>query len=86
MENNWYKVPLRALEEVFHLEIQVNDSSKIVEIWLSNAEKCSTAAQDSLKPIYAAYKSKKYKVAVFQSGSGDLLGNTRDLLLHNRRA
>ena len=75
-----------ALEEVFHLEIQVNDSSKIVEIWLSNAEKDNTAVQDSLKPIYAVYKAKKYKVAVFQSGGGDLLGNTRDLLLHNRRA
>ena len=67
------------------MEIQVNDSNKIVEIWLSNVEKDSTAVQNSLKPVYAAYKAKKYKVAVFQSGSGNLLGNARNLLLHNRR-
>ena len=85
-ENNWYKVPLRALEEVFCLEIIVKDSSKIVEIWLSNSEKDNMAVHNSLKPVYAVYKAKKYKVAVFQSGNGDLLGNTKDLLLHNRRA
>ena len=68
------------------MEIIVNDSSKIVEIWLSSAEKDSTAVHNSLKPVYAAYKAKKYKVAVFQSGSGNLFGNTKDLLLHNRRA
>ena len=66
------------------MEIQVNDSDKIVEIWLSNAEKEDVALRDSLKPIYSAYKIKKYKVAVFESGEADLFDGTRDLLLHNR--
>ena len=66
------------------MEIQVNDSDKIVEIWLSNAEKEDVALRDSLKPIYSAYKIKKYKVAVFESGEADLFDETKELLLHNR--
>lgn len=66
------------------MEINIRDCDKIVEIWLTNAEKCDTLLKESLKPIYAAYKSKKYTVAVFESGEGDLFESTRDLLLHNR--
>ena len=41
--------------------------------------------REGLKEIYAKYKTKKYMVAVFESGKGDLYENTRDLLLFNRR-
>jgi len=67
-----------------HVEIRVMDSDKIVEIWLTNSEKNNLAIHSSLKPLYAAYRAKKYKVAVFQSGDGNLLENTSGLLLHNR--
>ena len=67
-----------------HVEIRIKDSDKIVEIWLTNSEKSNLAIHSSLKLIYAAYRTKKYKIAVFQSGEGNLFENTDGLLLHNR--
>ena len=57
------------------MEMNVRDDQKLVEIWLTNAEKIDPAK----------YKTKKYMVAVFESGKGDLYENMRDLLLFNRR-
>ncbi len=67
------------------MEMNIHNDTQIVEIWLTNAEKSDPALQDELKGIYAEYKAKKYMVAVFQSGQGNLYENTRDLLLFNRR-
>ena len=64
--------------------MNVNDSGKIVEIWLTNQEKTDTALQNNLKQLYKKYKDKKYLVAVFESGERDLFEGTRDLLLHNQ--
>ena len=66
------------------MEICVKDSLKIAEIWLTNAEQCDVALRDSLQSLFDEYKQKKYKVAVFESGHGDLVYNTAGLLLHNR--
>ena len=59
------------------MEMNIHDDTQIVEIWLTNAEKTDPVLQDELKGIYAEYKAKKYMVAVFQSGQGDLYENTR---------
>ena len=67
------------------MEMNVRDDKKIVEIWLTNAEKNDPVLRESLKDVYAKYKAKKYLVAVFESGSGDLYQYTRDLLIYNRR-
>lgn len=67
------------------MEMNVRDNQKLVEIWLTNAEKIDPVLREGLKEIYAKYKTKKYMVAVFESGKGDLYENTRDLLLFNRR-
>ncbi len=67
------------------MEMNVRDDKKIVEIWMTNAEKIDPVLREGLKEIYAKYKAKKYMVAVFESGRGDLYENTRDLLLFNRR-
>jgi len=67
------------------LEMIVRDDRKLVEIWLTNAEKNDPNVREGLKDIYDKYKNTKYTVAVFQSGKGDLYENTRDLLLYNRR-
>lgn len=67
------------------MEMDVRDDKKIVEIWLTNAEKNDPVLRESLKDVYAKYKAKKYLVAVFESGSGDLYQYTRDLLIYNRR-
>ena len=67
------------------MEMNVRDDKKIVEIWLTNAEKNDPVLRESLKDVYAKYKVKKYLVAVFESGSADLYQCTRDLLIYNRR-
>lgn len=67
------------------MEMNVKGDQKLVEIWLTNAEKMDPVLREGLKEIYAKYKTKKYMVAVFESGKGDLYENTRDLLLFNRR-
>lgn len=67
------------------MEMDVRDDKKIVEIWLTNAEKNAPGLREQLKDVYAEYKAKKYMVAVFESGSADLYQSTRDLLLYNRR-
>lgn len=67
------------------MEMSVRDDRKTVEIWLTNAEKMNPVLREGMKEIYAKYKAKKYTVAVFESGKGDLYENTRDLLLFNRR-
>lgn len=67
------------------MEMNVRDNKKIVEIWLNNAEKADPVLREGLKEIYTKYKAKKYMVAVFESGKGDLYENTLALLLYNRR-
>ncbi len=67
------------------MELKVHDHTKIVEVWMTNAEKNDPAVQARLKELFAKYKEKKYTVAVFHSGSGDLYQSTRDLLAYNKR-
>ena len=63
----------------------VNYEKKIVSVWISNDEKNNASLREDMKPLYAEWKAKKYTVAVFQSGSGDLYDNTLALLSHNRK-
>lgn len=67
------------------LQMTINENSKIVDLWLTRAEKADAAVQEALKPIYQKYKEQKYLVAVFLSGEEELYPQTRDLLLYNRR-
>ena len=67
------------------MEIHVRDDKHFVEVWLSNAEKKDTSLRDSLKRLYAEYKKKKYLVAVFESGEGDLYQSTLELLSYNKK-
>lgn len=66
------------------MQIIVRDERKLVEVWLTNAEKDDPRVDATLKPLYAEYKQKKYLVAVFQSGQRDLYERTRDSLLYNK--
>ena len=67
------------------MEIRVRDDRHLVEVWLSNAEKKDTSLREGLKRLYAEYKKKKYLVAVFESGEGDLYSSTLELLAYNKR-
>ena len=67
------------------MKLKVHENTKIVEVWMTNAEKNDPAVQARLKELYAKYKEKKYTVAVFQSGGSDLYQSTHDLLAYNKR-
>ena len=67
------------------MELTVKDEQKLVEIWLTNAEKADPVLRAGLQGIYDTYQKKKYLVAVFEAGSCDLYEQTRDLLLYNRQ-
>ena len=67
------------------MEIHACDENKLIDIWLTNAEKDSSRLIDSLKPLYQTYRNLNYTVAVFKSGSQDLYRQTSDLLCHNRK-
>ena len=67
------------------MELTVKDERKLVEIWLTNAEKSDPVLRAGLQNIYDKFKKKKYVVAVFESGNGDIYEQTRDLLLYNRQ-
>ena len=66
------------------MEINVNENKKIVEVWLSNEEKNNRMTKEKLKELYMKYKNTKYIVAVYESGSADLLSGTKSLLSQNR--
>lgn len=67
------------------MEIIVMDDEKLITIWLTRTEQEDAELRERLKPICTKYKSKKYMVAQFHSGTEDLYECTRDLLLYNRR-
>jgi len=67
------------------VEININEQSKIVEIWLTNAEKQNAALRERLRPLYRQCKAQGYLTAVFESGERDLTAATSDLLCHNRK-
>lgn len=67
------------------MEINVREECKIVEVWLTNAEKRNVELREQLKPLYKKYKAKNYLVAVFESGERDLGAATSDLLCYNRK-
>ncbi|WP_143149428.1 hypothetical protein [Butyricicoccus pullicaecorum] len=67
------------------LQMQVNEKTKTIELWLTRAEKNDPTFRASLKPLYQQYTAQKYLVAVFLSGDGDLYQQTRDLLIYNRK-
>lgn len=65
------------------MELNIHEKEKYVSIWLTRAESADVELRESLKPLYAEYKQKNYRVVVFESGSADLAMVTKDLLAHN---
>lgn len=66
------------------MEINVDEENRLVNIWLTKAEKEDSNTLELLKPFYEEYHMQKYNVGVFLSGKGNLFENSRDFLLHNR--
>lgn len=67
------------------MEVRISDERRLVEVWLTNAEKDDPTVRESLRPLYAKYKLKKYLVAVYASGGCDLYQSTLNLLSYNQK-
>ena len=67
------------------MELNVRNDSKIVEIWLTKAEKQDAKLQRDLKVLYQRFKESGYLVATFLSGDQDLADTTSDLICYNRK-
>lgn len=67
------------------LQIDVLDDKKIVAVWLTRAERDDESVMARLRSLRSEYKAKKYTVAEYHSGSGDLHTSVLDLLVYNKR-
>lgn len=67
------------------MEVRVHEDMKLVEVWLTKQEQTDNAIREQLQRMYQDYKNRKYMVAQFHSGGGDLYAITRDLLIFNRK-
>lgn len=66
------------------MEINILDSKKRVEIWLTSEDSNNKDVDETVKKMIKDYQSKRYFVVIFRSGTGNLLDNSELLLLHNK--
>lgn len=66
------------------MKVEVNERFKFACVWLTNEEKDDEQVREKLLPLMAEYKAKKYKFVIYESGSRDLLEQTKGLLSHNK--
>ena len=66
------------------LQIDVFDNQKIVAVCLTKAERDDERVREKLRELRAEYKAKKYTVAEYQSGDGDLYTSIYELLRYNK--
>ena len=67
------------------MEITRNEESRIISVWLTNADQQNEDIQNWLKRKYPVWKKEGYLTVVYKSGHEDLYENTLALLRHNRR-
>ena len=67
------------------MELNVRNESKIVEIWLTKAEKQDAKLQRDLKVLYQGFKESGYLVVAFLSGEQDFTDTASDLVCYNRK-
>ena len=67
------------------MEMHINHENKLVDIWLTNADRSNKAIQAELKNIFLEFSNRKYMIAVFESGSNDMFASTLELLKYNKK-
>lgn len=60
-----------------------DDNKKLAVVYCSHADKESDEKRQELKEFIAECKKQNIYVCVFESGDGDLLENTKSLLVYN---
>lgn len=67
------------------LEINVRSGSKLVEIWLTKAERRDGQFRKQLEALYQKNRKQGRLTVVYESGEQELLDMTSDLLCYNRK-
>lgn len=67
------------------MELHLNRSAGIAEIWLTKDESSAPGAREELKPLYKKLRADKLMPTVFLSGDRDLYDQTSALLCFNRK-
>ncbi len=65
------------------MEFVMDNELKLAKVWCSHADQKDEAKQQKLKEFIADCRKKKIFVCVYESGDGDLLENTKELLAYN---
>ena len=65
------------------MEFVMDNELKLAKVWCSHADQQDEAKQQKLKEYIADCRKKKIFVCVYESGDGDLLENTKELLAYN---
>lgn len=65
------------------MEFEVDNELNLAKVWCSHADQRDEAKQQKLKEFIADCRKKKIFVCVYESGDGDLLENTKELLAYN---
>lgn len=63
----------------------MRDDQRLVEVWMTRAERDDPVLRERLKPLCQTYKPRRYTVAVYASGRDDLFRSTLALLSSNRK-
>lgn len=67
------------------MELNLNRSAGIAEIWLTKDEWNTSGVREALKPLYKKLRADKLIPTVFLSGDCDLYDKTSALLCYNRK-
>lgn len=59
------------------------DKAKRIEIWLTNSDQQNDGINEIVSRLCDEWRHKKYRIALFRSGSGDLFASAEGLLLSN---
>ncbi|MBQ8786183.1 MAG: hypothetical protein IJZ61_00950 [Oscillospiraceae bacterium] len=66
------------------MKVNVLEEKQRVEIWLTQAESNDKTVSKEIEKIKNDFRSKKYYIVIFRSGTGNLFENTNNLILHNK--
>lgn len=65
------------------MEFVMDNELRLAKVWCSHADQRDEAKQQKLKEFIADCRKKKIFVCVYESGDGNLLENTKELLAYN---
>lgn len=65
------------------MECIVDNNKRLAQVWMSHADQASEEKQEKLRNFIADCRAKKIFVCVYESGDGDLVENTKELLAYN---